>query len=135
MSIAIPESTRAVIAASTFTLSDCAYVFVKAGAVTHHDDHLMIVRDRLDTTVVTEEKNLGSVEVLARNPERWALLSIVCANPFYCVGFVAAIANAFTEAGLDILAVSAFTLDLVFVKDSEREAARRILTEVGFKAG
>ncbi len=132
-SVTIPESTVAVITASSFSLSPEPYLFVKAGKVDHTTQHLAVMHDRLDTTVITTESKLGSVEVLARNADRWTLISIVCANPFYCIGFIAAIATAFTQASVDFCFLSAFTQDLVLVKEADRERAADLLATLGFK--
>jgi hypothetical protein len=93
------------------------------------------MRDRMDTTVITTEAGLSDVEVLARNPDRWTLISIVCANPFYCVGFIAAIASAFTEASVDFCLLSAFTQDLLLVKEAQQERAAELLMRLGFQRG
>lgn len=135
MTIEIPASTREVIRASVFRIGEEPYVYVKAGRIDDESAHLLVLRDDLETTVVTFERNLAGVEVLDRNRDRWALVSIDCANPFYCVGFLASIAGAFTYAGLDILVLSAFTRDLVFVKDDDRERARELMVRIGFRDG
>lgn len=132
-SIVIPESTEAVIRASTFAIESEPYRFVKAAAVPRSGLHLMVTQDDLEVTVATHERNLEHVDVLATNPDRWALIAIDCANPFYCVGFFARITTALSSAGVDILAVSTFTRDYILVKDAERDLARRVLIEVGFK--
>ena len=79
----------------------------------------MITRDAYETTVVTTEDLLGDVEVLDINADRWLLLAIDCANPFYCVGFIAKISAALSGAGMDILVVSTFSCDWVFVKEGD----------------
>ena len=61
------------------------------------------------------------------------LLSIDCANPFYCAGFIASISAPFRDAGVDILVVSTFTRDWVFVKESEAGLAQEILLAAGFQ--
>ena len=78
---------------STFRFAG-TYRFVSARAVGHPEQHLMITRDAYETTVVTTEELLGDVEVLDINADRWLLLAIDCANPFYCVGFIAKISAA-----------------------------------------
>lgn len=95
----------------------------------------MVARDELETTVVTSEENLGDVDALAINPDRWILLSIDCANPFYCVGFLAKTSAALSAAGLDILVISTFSRDCIMVKESEGEKAAAVLERVGFKRG
>lgn len=131
MSGGIPESTREVLRASTFHLENEPYVWVKARSVPRTGAHLMISEDDLDITVVTHERELAHVDVESRNADLWALLSIDCANPFYCVGFLTAIATELTAAGIDLLALSAFTRDLIFVKDGERGLAREALLRAG----
>lgn len=127
----IPESTLAVLRASTFRVDPEPFSWVSAGRVDHPERHLVVVRDDRETTVVTREAELVHVEVLDRNPDAWVLLAIDCANPFYCVGFLAAVTSPFAEAGLDVLALSTFTRDYVFVKAGEVERAREILRAVG----
>lgn len=92
----------------------------------------MITRDEKETTVVTTDDAIADVDVLSMNPDRWLLLAIDCANPFYCVGFIAKISTFLSGAGLDILVVSTFTRDWVFVKEEEAEKAAEILMAAGF---
>ena len=92
----------------------------------------MISRDVRETTVVTTEELLGDVDVIEMNKDRWLLLAIDCANPFYCVGFIAKISAALSGAGLDILVVSTFSCDWVFVKEEESSRAADILERTGF---
>lgn len=132
-SIVIPESTEAVIRASTFAIEEEPYRYVRAAAVPRAGVHLLVTQDEVEVTVVTHERNLHHVEVIDTNPDRWALIAIDCANPFYCVGFFARITSSLSTAGIDVLAVSTFSRDYVLVKDTERDVARRTLIEVGFR--
>lgn len=129
--IVIPETTEQVIAQSTFRL---AGVYVWASVREARDDgrHLMIVRDEKETTVVTSPENLASLDVLDVNRDRWVLLAIDCANPFYCVGFIAKVAARLSAAGIDILAVSTFSRDLFFVKEEDGARAAEELRAIGF---
>ena len=129
----IPPSTLEVLRQSAFRIELEPYAWVRAGRLDGPERHLVVIRDERETTVVTLERNLGDVEVLERNPDLWALLSIDCANPFYCVGFFAAITTSFAARGIDILALTTFTRDYFFVKQSERELARQVLLEVGIE--
>lgn len=131
--IVIPETTEQVIAQSTFRL---AGVYVWASVREAHDDgrHLMILRDEKETTVVTSPENLASLDVLDVNRDRWVLLAIDCANPFYCVGFIAKVAARLSAAGIDILAVSTFSRDLFFVKEEDGARAGNVLREIGFRS-
>lgn len=93
----------------------------------------MITRDTYEMTVVTQEEHLGDVDVLDMNADRWLLLAIDCANPFYCVGFIAKISAALSGAGMDILVVSTFSCDWVFVKESDGPRAAELLLQEGFR--
>lgn len=93
----------------------------------------MITRDARETTVVTTEELLDDLDVLAMNPDRWLLLAIDCANPFYCVGFIAKISAALSGAGMDILVVSTFSCDWVLVKEEDGDRAADLLRSLGFR--
>jgi len=129
--VAIPQTTEDVIARSTF-LRAGPFVYVRAGAVHHPESHLLVTHDDRETTVVTTEAQLGDVEVLERNQDRWTLFAIDCANPFYCVGFIAKISARLSGAGLDILVVSTFSRDWVLVKEDDAERAEELLVAMGF---
>lgn len=128
--MSIPESTQQVLADSSFRLAG-VYVYVRAGEVRQPERHLMVTRDDRETTVVTEVDNLRHVDVLERNADRWQLLTVDCANPFYCVGFLAKICGVLSAAGIDILAVSTFSRDWILVKAEEGERAAALLEGIG----
>ena len=129
--ISIPDSTQHVIDRSTFRLAG-VYVYVRAGEVRHPEQHLLVARDELETTVVTEVELLRHVEVLERNADRWQLLAIDIAKAFYCVGFLAKISAVLGEAGLDILVVSTFSRDWILVKEEDGPRAAALLEGMGF---
>lgn len=120
------------IADSTFRFAG-TYRFVSARSVGHPEKHLMITRDTYEMTVVTKEEDLVDVDVLDMNADRWLLLAIDCANPFYCVGFLAKISAALSGAGMDILVVSTFSCDWVFVKEDDGPRAAAQLRAEGFR--
>ena len=92
----------------------------------------MVTRDEKEITVVTAPENLTALDVIEANADRWLLITIDCANPFYCVGFIAKIAARLSAAGIDILVVSTFSRDCVFVKESDGPRAAEVLREMGF---
>ncbi len=93
----------------------------------------MVTRDETEITVVTQEENLAGLEVLDLNADRWLLLAVDCANPFYCVGFIARISAVLSGAGFDILVVSTFSRDWVFVKEEDGPRAAELLRTAGFR--
>lgn len=128
----IPESTRQVIRDSDFYLENDIFYFVEAEAVGNPELHRLICRDEKEITVVTTQGGLADLVIRAKNQDQWRLLVINCANPFYCVGFLQSIASAMTAAGLDILLVSTFSRDYVFVKNQQTDQAVAVLLDIGF---
>ena len=90
----------------------------------------MISRDEKEITVVT--RHLDDVEIIEINPDSWLFISIDCAQPFYCVGFIAKLSTMLSAAGLDILVLSTFSRDWVFVKEEEGGRAAEVLRNAGF---
>ena len=123
-------STEEAITNSTFHFGG-VYVWAQVRDVGDEGKHLLIARDEKETTVVTSPENVASLDVIETNRDRWLLLSIDCANPFYCVGFIADIAARLGAAGLDILVISTFSRDLFFVKEEEGERAAGVLRGMG----
>ena len=130
--IVIPASTEQIIADSSFRFAG-TYVYCSARTVNNPEKHLMITRDDLELTVVTLPEHLGDVDVVAVNPDRWTLITIDCASPFYCVGFIAKVSARLSAAGLDILVVSTFSRDWVLVKEEEAGRAAEVLRAAGFR--
>lgn len=130
--VVIPESTQQVIADSTFRFAG-TYRYASVRSLANAEKHLMVTRDETEITVVTQEENLAGLDVLDLNADRWLLLAIDCANPFYCVGFIARISTALSGAGFDILVVSTFSRDWVFVKEEDATRAAELLREIGFR--
>lgn len=133
VSLSSPPSIDDVIARSTFRLGG-VYVWASVREVGDASRHLLVAREADETTVVTSPENLASLNAFDVNPDRWLLLSIDCASPFYCVGFIAGIAARLSAAGMDILVISTFSRDLIFVKESEGARAAELLCDAGFTA-
>jgi hypothetical protein len=126
------SSLEDIVAHSSFSFAG-TYAWASAGAVRHPEKHLVVTRDEMETTVVTLPENLGDVDVVELNPDRWLLLAVDCANPFYCAGFIARMSVPLSAAGIDILVVSTFTRDWVFVKEEEGGRAAALLVGAGFR--
>ena len=117
---------------STFRFAG-TYRYVSARTVADPEKHLMVTRDEKEITIVTKEENLAGIDTVAINPDRWLLLAIDCANPFYCVGFLAKISAGLSGAGLDILVISTFSCDWVLVKEEDGPRAAAVLRSMGFQ--
>ncbi|MGC4036160.1 MAG: ACT domain-containing protein [Chitinophagaceae bacterium] len=128
----ISEPLRKVIRSSWFTIDTGIFVYTKVRQVENADKHLLVIRDRNEITVVTDETNLPFSGDYETNKEKWKLINIRCGNPFYCVGFIAAITGALAEAGIDIVLTSSFSNDLVLVMENDLEKSIEVLKEIGF---
>jgi len=130
--LVIPESTQQVIADSTFRFAG-TYRYASVRSVANPEKHLMVAHEEDEITVVTKEENLAGLDVLDLNADRWLLVALDCANPFYCVGFIAKVSAALSGAGFDILVISTFSRDLVFVKEEAGPRAAGLLRQIGFR--
>jgi hypothetical protein len=130
--VVIPASTEQWITESTFRFAG-TFRYASVRAIGDATKHLMITRDGRETTVVTTEELLSDLDVIALNADRWLLLAIECANPFYCVGFIAKISAALSGAEMDILVVSTFSCDWVLVREQDGDRAAELLRSLGFR--
>ncbi|MDC0459606.1 ACT domain-containing protein [Crocinitomicaceae bacterium] len=131
--IKISEELKAVIQSSWFTLEKEVYVYTKVKKVVSPEKHLIVTRDIDEITVVTKKSNLSGLIAYERNPDNWVLLNIKCGNPFYCKGFLAAIASVFASEEIDITLTSTYTNDYLMVQEQNKEKAISVLIGIGFK--
>ena len=132
MTFKIEEKLDKVIQTSWFTLEKGIHVYTKVPEVRSPEKHLIVTRDEDEITVVTELSNLSSLGDYERNPDNWLLLNIKCGNPFYCEGFLAAIASVFASNGIDITLTSTYTNDYVLVQEQNIEPSITLLQDIGF---
>ena len=129
----ISKELKEVIESSWFTLEEEVYVYTKVKKVVSPENHLIVTRDIDEITVVTKKSNLSSLIDYERNPDNWVLLNIKCGNPFYCKGFLAAIASVFASKEIDITLTSTYTNDYLMVQEENTEQAISVLIAIGFK--
>ncbi|MEJ6588771.1 MAG: ACT domain-containing protein [Crocinitomicaceae bacterium] len=129
----ISKDLKKVIQTSWFTIENGLYVYAKVTNVHTPEKHLIVTRDSDEITVVTKTSNLADLGDYERNPDNWVLLNIKCGNPFYCEGFLAAIASAFASKGIDITLTSTYTNDYVMVQQNKIDKATSLLKNIGFR--
>ena len=118
--------------ASWFTIEPGTFIYTRVKEVPDARNHLLVIHDRDEITVVTDEKNLADLGNYESNKEKWKLLNIRCGKPFYCVGFIAYITGALATVGIDIVITSSFSNDLILVMENDLERAAAVLVEKGF---
>ena len=132
MNFQIDNKLQEVIDCSWFTIDEGTYAYTKVTEIKNVKKHLIITQDSDETTVVTDIKNLKDLGDYERNAENWKLINIRCGNPFYCVGFLAAISSQTALNGLDITMTSTYTNDYIMCKQEELEKCTSLLISLGF---
>ena len=132
MNFQIDKKLQEVIDCSWFTIDEGTYAYTKVTEIINVKKHLIITQDSDETTVVTDIKNLNDLGDYERNAENWKLINIRCGNPFYCVGFLAAISSQTALNGLDITMTSTYTNDYIMCKEEELEKCTGLLISLGF---
>ena len=132
MNFQIDKKLQEVIDCSWFTIDEGTFAYTKVREIKNVKNHLIITQDSDVTTVVTDIKNLKDLGDYERNTENWKLINIRCGNPFYCVGFLAAISSQTALNGLDITMTSTYTNDYVMCKEEELEQCTNLLISLGF---
>ena len=132
MNFQIDKKLQEVIDCSWFTIDEGTYAYTKVTEIKNVKKHLIITQDSDEITVVTDIKNLNDLGDYERNAENWKLINIRCGNPFYCVGFLAAISSQTALNGLDITMTSTYTNDYIMCKEEELEKCTSLLISLGF---
>lgn len=132
MNFQLDKKLQEVIDCSWFTIDEGTFAYTKVREIKNVKNHLIITQDSDEITVVTDIKNLKDLGDYKRNAENWKLINIRCGNPFYCVGFLAAISSQTALYGLDITMTSTFTNDYVMCKEEELEQCTNLLISLGF---
>lgn len=127
-----PDQLKHVISLSSFRIQEGRYAYAKVKAVVDGPEHLMIINDGQEITVVTKDENLSSIGAEEVNKDRWRLINIKCGNPFYCIGFIAIITRALAIEGIDVVLTSSYTRDLVMVMENDLAKSVEILKREGF---
>ena len=132
MNFQIDKKLQEVINCSWFTIDEGTYAYTKVTEIKNVKKHLIITQDSDEITVVTDIKNLKDLGNYERNAEDWKLINIRCGNPFYCVGFLAAISSQTALNGLDITMTSTYTNDYIMCKQEELNKCTNLLISLGF---
>tara|TARA_B100001540_G_C15552791_1_gene526713 strand:- start:170 stop:589 length:420 start_codon:yes stop_codon:yes gene_type:complete len=132
MNFQIDKKLQEVIDCSWFTIDEGTYAYTKVTEIKNVKKHLIITQDSDEITVVTDIKNLKDLGNYERNAEDWKLINIRCGNPFYCVGFLAAISSQTALNGLDITMTSTYTNDYIMCKQEELNKCTNLLVSLGF---
>lgn len=120
------------VAQSSFATKIGRYVYAKVASVSSAN-YFLCSRDADETTIVTREDDLADFPVIERNKDTYCLISLAVAVPFYSVGFLATVSDAFAERGMNVLIVSTYSRDYILVRHDLVGQAEEIMLSLGFK--
>ncbi len=112
---------RALIAKETYAIVKTRRVC--AGAI-------VVVRDPYETTCVVEESRLRKAGYLGVEGG-WRLITFDMVLPFSLIGFFARVSGALADAGVSLLAISAYSRDHVLVQNKDLDKAVKSLEKLG----
>ena len=128
------KELRKIIENSTFEVVGGVYVYAKVKESPKSGEHFAIIKDRDEITVVTEKKNLESLDLIGKNEKNYCLIALNVSVPFYSVGFLAAVSNAIASAGMNILILSTYSKDYILVKYEDKSKATVALSKLGLSS-
>ncbi len=116
---------------STFTISEKPYYYCKVAQYPAQPaEHFFISKDKEEITVVTQSpEKLNSLE--EKDSNEWLLVSLNLATPFM-KGTLFNVSKAIYEADANILIVSTYSKDLLFIKRQDKEKVIKALSRLGF---
>lgn len=128
------QSAQQVIRESFFEIFPELFIYARVSEPpAHPGDHFMVTADADEFTVVTTSGKLALLALIERNKDDYRLIALNVCVPFYSVGFLAVVADAFARAGMNILMVSTYSKDYLLVRADLIERAEQILSALGFK--
>ena len=92
----------------------------------------MIFSDKFEVTLLLDETDFGTIRHATRDARRegnFRLLTFDIELDFTVVGFLAQIARILAEAGISIVALSAFSRDHLLIKQTDLAKALKVLGE------
>lgn len=122
-----------IIKQSSFVVHDGRYVYAKVSKAPSVDNHFLVSKDKDEITVVTREDNLRELDLIEKNKDFYCLIELKVSVPFYSVGFLATVSDAFAKEGMNILIVSTYSKDYIMVREDRIGKAKKVLLSLGFK--
>jgi len=124
---------KRIIETSTFEVISGNFIYTKVSTAPSIDNHFLVSKDSDEITVVTKEENLGELNILEKNKDYWALISLNVSAPFYSVGFLATVSNSIASQEMNVLIVSTYSKDYILVKTDLVGKAKDALLNLGFQ--
>lgn len=124
------KELQAMFQKSTFSISTEAYVYCQAQEYpSNPQDHFLVTDDGEEITVVT--KQIIGFNPTETNPHNWLLVSLNLHTPFM-KGTLFHVSQAIYESDSNILIVSTYSKDLLFIREQDKEKVKAALIKLGF---
>ena len=124
------ENLNEVIKSSPVVVHKGRYAYLKADEK-NLNNHFLLSKDKDETTIVTEEKNIKDVKY-EKDVKWFKLFEFKVSAPFLAPGFLAKITKTIADKGLNILVISTFSKDYVLIREEHYNTAVKAFQEVGF---
>jgi hypothetical protein len=123
---------RQVISQSTFHVLEADYVYAKVSTFPTNGNHFLVTQDADEITVITTASRLGELALVERNKDDYRLIALNVSVPFYSVGFLATVGDAFASQQMNVLFVSTYSKDYVLIRSDLIKKGEEILLNLGF---
>ena len=129
--MSINTNLQKIIKSSSFKTIEGNYVYTKVRNYPSTTNHFMISQDKDEITVVTDENNLGELNLVEKNKDTYKLIALNVSIPFYSVGFLATVSKSIADKGLNVLIVSTYSKDYILIEKSCLNKAVESLKKLG----
>jgi hypothetical protein len=108
------------------------FAMVKVQEIEKEANYFFLANDGEENTMVVKEANLSQVRY--EEIQKWfKLIRLAVSVPFFSVGFLAKVASAIADRGINILIISTYSNDYLLIRENDVEAAFEALKALGFR--
>ena len=108
------------------------FAMVKVQEIEKEANYFFLANDGEENTMVVEEANLSQVRY--EEIQKWfKLIRLAVSVPFFSVGFLAKVASAIANRGINILLISTYSNDYLLIRENDVDAAFEALKALGFR--
>lgn len=116
---------------SSYSIEGFNYCVAKVTDEYDMSDCFMVTKDRMETTVICEEKYLSTNYLEVK--KEYCLIGIDVAIPFNAPGFIATVSGKMALKGIPVLVVSTYSRDYFVISVRDYVSAISALDELGIK--
>lgn len=120
------------ISKSSFEVDPGIFVYAQVRSIDSDAKHFLVTHDKDEITVVTTSARLNELDLIERNKDDYKLIALQVAVPFYSVGFLATVCDAFAKEQMNVLIVSTYSKDYLIVRADLIDNAINMLRNLGF---